>query len=445
MKGSDLVGLDYEPLYPFLSEVIIGPEKEKMQNAYKVYAADFVTTSDGTGIVHTAIMYGADDFELGTKVGLPKFHTVDEAGHFITGTGFLEGRFVKDEEVAIDIIKDLAHRGLLFKKEKYEHSYPHCWRCKTPLIYYARDSWYIAMSKLHDELVKENEGINWEPSHIKEGRFGEWLDGIKDWAISRERYWGTPLPIWVAQDGERLIVDSIATLKKYTKKSNNNYLVMRHGETEDNVKHIWNIDSEKKDPLTAAGVEKVKEIANELSDKKIDLIVTSLFPRTKETAQIVAEVIGLAPDSIISDARLGEWNVGEAQNGKSLEDYFQLRNVHGKERYQFKTADGESYAEVFARSTEFLYEIDKKYEGKNILVISHGAVTRALELAVQGIDFSTMFDRTRGYINFTNAEVRALDFKILPHNESGELDLHRPFIDDVVLEKDGLELMSFKY
>src|SRR6202012_5565551 len=190
----------------------------------------------------------------------PKFHTVDEAGHFIKGTDFLEGRFVKDEEVAVDIIKDLAYRGLLFKKEKYEHSYPHCWRCKTPLLYYARDSWYIGMSKLRDELVKENSTINWEPNHIKNGRFGEWLKDIKDWAISRERYWGTPLPIWQAADGERLFVDSIATLRQYVKKSGNTYHVMRHGQTEHNLKGLWNF-GDRTDPLTAEGQQQVADAA----------------------------------------------------------------------------------------------------------------------------------------------------------------------------------------
>jgi len=126
LKSNDLIGLEYEPLYPYLKNIIAGPESEKINNAYKVYEADFVNTNDGTGIVHTAVMYGQDDFELGTQAGLPKFHTVDEMGHFVNGTEFLEGRFVKNEEVAVDIIKDLAHRGLLFKKEKYEHSYPHC-------------------------------------------------------------------------------------------------------------------------------------------------------------------------------------------------------------------------------------------------------------------------------------------------------------------------------
>ena len=161
-KGKDMVGMSYEPLYPFL--------EGKSDKSFKVYSADFVNTEDGTGIVHTAVMYGQDDFELGTKVDLPKHHLVDESGHFIDEAGFLAGKFVRDEETAVDIIKDLAHRGLLFKKEKYEHSYPFCWRCKTALIYYARDSWYIRMSLLRDRLVKENQKINWEPEHIKEGR-----------------------------------------------------------------------------------------------------------------------------------------------------------------------------------------------------------------------------------------------------------------------------------
>ncbi len=220
IKGSELVGLEYEPLYPYLSEQISGTEKEKMINAYKVYAADFVTTNDGTGILHIAPMYGQDDFELGTKVGLPKFHTVDEAGNFIKGTGFLEGRFVKEVNengkptLAVDIIDDLKKRNLFFAQENITHSYPHCWRCNTPLIYYARDSWYIGMSKLRTQLITENEKINWEPAHIKEGRFGEWIKDAKDWAISRERNWGTPLPVRMAEDGEKLLVGSVATPKQ---------------------------------------------------------------------------------------------------------------------------------------------------------------------------------------------------------------------------------------
>jgi isoleucyl-tRNA synthetase len=439
MRGSDLVGLAYQPLYPYLSALI--KEKETLETAYRVYAADFVTTTDGAGIVHTAVMYGQDDFELGTKVGLPKFHTVGEDGRFIAGTDFLEGRFVKDEEVAIDIIKDLAHRGLLFKKEKYEHSYPHCWRCKTPLIYFARDSWYIAMSKLKADLVAANEIINWEPSHIKEGRFGEWLRDVKDWAISRERYWGTPLPIWMSPEGEMVVVDSIDTLKAHTKKSGNNYFVMRHGQTEHNVKGIWSCDSNTVDPLTKEGEQQVLEAARELADKKIDLVIASPFPRTQQTAQLIASVLGACES--ISDPRVGEWNVGAEFDGKNMEDFFTLRNSSA-DRYNYKAEGGESYADVFRRSSEFLYDIEERYKGKNILIISHGAVTRALELAAQGTTFASMHGQTKNYVNFSNAEVRKIDFTPLPHNENYELDLHRPYIDSVELEKDGAPLTRVK-
>jgi isoleucyl-tRNA synthetase len=441
MKGKDLLDLSYEPLYPYLADIISGNEKDKMENAYKVYPADFVTTTDGTGVVHTAVMYGADDFDLGTAVGLPKFHTVDETGHFIAGTDFLAGRFVKDEEVAIDIIKDLAHRGLLFKKEKYEHSYPHCWRCKTPLLYYARDSWYIAMSKLRDDLVRENDGINWEPSHIKQGRFGEWLKDVKDWAISRERYWGTPMPIWQAADGERLFVDSIATLKQYVKKSGNTYMVMRHGQTEHNVKGLWNFGGHT-DPLTVEGRAQVAESAKTIPQKP-DLIICSPYARTLETATLLASHHGITEENIITDDRLGEWNVGVQFDNKPLDDYFTIRNS-SDDRYGFKAEDGESYFDIIVRAGKFLYDIEQQYKDKTILIVSHGAVTRALELIAEGISFKNLYEKTRDYSNFGNAEIRIIDFVPLPHNENYELDLHRPFIDDVVLIKEGQEYRRVK-
>ncbi len=206
-KGSKLVGIEYKPLFPGA----IDPGDKK---AWYVAPANFVTTADGTGVVHTAVMYGAEDYDLGMEIGLPAVHTVDEAGKFLPSVTKWAGQFVKSKKVEEGIITDLKERGLLLSVLDYEHDYPFCWRCDTPLLYYAKDSWFIKMSALKDELLKNASEINWYPAHIKEGRFGEWLEGVKDWAISRERYWGTPLPIWKCDAcGKYRCVGSIAELE----------------------------------------------------------------------------------------------------------------------------------------------------------------------------------------------------------------------------------------
>ncbi len=205
MKGKELVGLEYGPLY-YIKET-------QNKNSHKVIPADFVTLEEGTGIVHTAVMYGEDDYNAGMQLGLPAVHTVGQDGKFLDIVPeFLRGRFVKEAEA--DIKEDLRNRKLLFKIEKITHSYPFCWRCDTVLLYYAINSWYIKVTKIRDRMVELNKKINWEPEHIRDGRFGKWLEGAKDWALSRFKFWGTPLPIWRCSCGEETIIGSIKELKE---------------------------------------------------------------------------------------------------------------------------------------------------------------------------------------------------------------------------------------
>ncbi|MFH1325251.1 MAG: isoleucine--tRNA ligase [archaeon] len=204
LKGKDLVGLEYEPLYDI--------KELQNENSHKIIPADFVSTEEGTGIVHTAVMYGEDDYNLGIKYNLPRIHTVGEDGKFLDIVPKFVGKFVKSAEK--EIIDDLKSRNLLFKKEKITHSYPFCWRCSTPLLYYAINSWFIKVSKFRNELVKFNRKIKWVPEHIKEGRFGNWIEGAKDWALSRFKFWGTPLPVWKCSCGNEEIIGSIEELKK---------------------------------------------------------------------------------------------------------------------------------------------------------------------------------------------------------------------------------------
>ncbi len=429
LQGSELVGKTYKPVFPYFENADI----ENKEHIWKVWHADFITADTGTGIAHEAPAFGAEDMELAKAHKIPIIKHVKMDGTFTSSVTDFAGMKVKvkddTQSADIEIIKWLAHNGKLFEKHKIIHSYPLCWRCKTPLLNYATSSWFVDVPKIKEKLLSENKQIGWTPSHTRDGRFGKWLEGAREWAVSRSRYWGAPLPVWKNSDGSEVKV--IGSLKELAEanmvKPKNTYFAMRHGESVFNTLNKLDSLGNKDNVLTKKGVGQIKEAISKLKDLKVDVIISSPLPRTIESAEILSEALGIKYEV---DENLREFNFGEYEN-VSASEFHEMKDIH--ENPYKRVPGGESFKDGAYRFMKVVGACEENYTNKKILLVTHGSHvymgTREAELVT---DEMMIHGGKDGHtINVKNGDVVSFTPHCVPRDETGAVNLHRPYIDQI--------------
>lgn len=423
-KGSTLVGKTYQPLFPYFAE--------QYPTAFRIVSGDFVTVTDGTGIVHIAPGFGEDDAGVGTREGVAILQHVGMDGHFVPAVTDFAGMEVKpkDEPTKTDkaVTAWLKERGNLFKTESYRHSYPHCWRCESPLLNYATSSWFVAVEQIKDAMIAANAKTEWMPEHLRDGRFGKWLEGARDWAISRNRYWGTPLPVWRTDDKTETYImrgrDDLLEKKpiRFTKVT-----AIRHGESLANVGKVFDGVAPGK-ALTERGVEQAAETGAFLQNQKVAVIYASPMQRAQQTAQEIAKATGA---TVITDDRLIETKFGPFEgmthdaNDEKARKARRMAKIETRDLEGFWYVDGmEKMADMDARLRSFLQDVLPKHRSEHVVIVSHGAPL----LRIRG--FFTREDPYKLSVlplqDFAEPATYFWD-----HDTDSQVDLHKHFVDGI--------------
>ncbi len=430
LKGKEMEHISY--VHPFGDFYQDHEEVKNNEKVYQTHITDYVSIEDGTGIVTINGAFGEIDMEASKTIGLPIVVNVKMNGTFMSEMKEFSGMKVKSiedsQKTDIEIIKYLAHNDYLFAKEKYEHSYPHCWRCDTPLLNYATSSWFVRVTEIKDKMVENNKQVNWTPSYIKEGRFGKWLEDARDWAISRNRFWGAPLPIWRCPDCENIeVVNSIDELREKTDEKITKLILIRHGESESSLKDITGRGKENNFALTSVGIKQAQKAAEEMKDEKIDIIFSSTILRAKQTAEILNEKIKtkIEESDAVVELYYGSLDGISRKNlHEENEIYQKYQSLVGQERFNFKFDEGESKADVQKRIEKFVEEILQNHQGKNVMVVCHATIIGMFSKVLNQLSLKEFY-RIEGSFGYLEKEVIYLDENKKPFN------LHKPNIDRV--------------